>query len=71
MAATKNTAKAPEKLIPIYLPLLEDEAGVGEVDQRVTITINGINKILPRGEHIEVTLSEYAALVDSGKFSKL
>ena len=67
----KTTAQAPEKLIPIFLPLLEDDGGLGEVSQRETIIINGVNKILPRGEHIEVTLAEYIVLRDSGKFPKL
>ncbi len=77
MAATKTSAekstvaKTPETLIPIFLPLLDDEFGVGEVDQRVTVTINGENKILPRGEHIEVTLTEYNAIIESGRFGKI
>lgn len=75
MAATRNTAaeaaKTPESLIPIILPMLDDEGGVTEVDQRVNVTINGVNKILPRGERIEVTLAEYEALRSSGRFGQI
>lgn len=70
--ATK-TAAAPKKeaLIPVYLPLLPDDNGVGEVDQRVIVTVNGVNKILVRGQHIKVTVAEYEALHNSGRFDKL
>jgi DNA topoisomerase-3 len=53
------------------LPLLPDDNGVGEVDQRVTVTVNGVNKILVRGQHIKVTVAEYEALHNSGRFDKL
>jgi hypothetical protein len=70
--ATK-TAAAPKKenLIPVYLPLKPDDSGVGEVDQRETITVNGVNRILVRGQHNKVTVSEYEALYNSGRFDKL
>jgi hypothetical protein len=70
--SAKASAAAPEVgLIPIYLPLLPDDNGVGEVDQRVTVTVNGVNKILVRGQHIKVTVAEYEALHNSGRFDKL
>ena len=76
MSETKRattTAAAPKKeaLIPVDLPLLPDDNGVGEVDQRVTVTVNGVNKILVRGQHIKVTVAEYEALHNSGRFDKL
>ena len=51
--------------------MLPDDNGVGEVDQRVTVTVNGVNKILVRGQHIKVTVAEYEALHNSGRFDKL
>ena len=73
MSETMNAAKnnQAERLIPIRLPLLPDEGGVSEVDQRVVVTLNGVNKILPRGEMIEVTPEEYEVLYNSGRFGML
>ena len=76
MTETKRgakTAAAPKKseLIPIYLPMLPDDNGVGEVDQRVTVTVNGVNRILLRGQTIKVTREEYEALYNSGRFERL
>lgn len=68
-----KTAAAPKKenLISIYLPMLPDDNGVGEVDQRVTVTVNGVNRILLRGQTIKVTRDEYEALYNSGRFERL
>lgn len=66
-----TAAKTDGGMIQIYLPLLPDEVGVGEVDQRVTVTVNGVNRILPRGEMISVTPQEYEILRNSGRFGKL
>lgn len=73
MSETRNEAKVKQEktLIPIYLPLLPEEAGVTEVDQRVVVTLNGVNKILPRGQMIEVTPEEYEVLHNSGRFDRL
>lgn len=75
MSETKRGAKAvaPKKpeLISIYLPMLPDDNGVGEVDQRVTVTVNGTNRILLRGQTIKVTREEYEALYNSGRFERL
>ena len=76
MTETKRgakTAAAPKKeyLISIYLPMLPDDNGVGEVDQRVTVTVNGVNRILLRGQTIKVTREEYEALYNSGRFERL
>lgn len=67
----RSAAEKNENLISIYLPLLPDDNGVGEVDQRVTVTVNGVNKILPRGQMIKVTCEEYEALYNSGRFERL
>lgn len=76
MTETKRgakTAAAPKKenLISIYLPMLPDDNGVGEVDQRVTVTVNGVNRILLRGQTIKVTREEYEAMYNSGRFERL
>lgn len=75
MTETKRGAKtvAPKKseLISIYLPMLPDDNGVGEVDQRVIVTVNGTNRILLRGQNIKVTRAEYEALYNSGRFERL
>ena len=76
MTETKRgakTAAAPKKenLISIYLPMLPDDNGVGEVDQRVTVTVNGVNRILLRGQTIKVTREEYEALYNSVRFERL
>ena len=56
---------------PAYLPLLPDEGGADVVDQRVVVTINGENIIVPRGEWIEVTPEVYEVLQNSGRFERL
>lgn len=73
MSETRNEAKVKQEktLIPIYLPLLPEEAGVTEVDQRVVVTLNGVNRILLRGQTIEVTPEEYEVLHNSGRFDRL
>lgn len=73
MSATKAKVVEQESsnLIPIYIPLLPDDGGVTDVDQRITVTVNGVNRILPRGERVEVTLEEYEALYNSGRFERL
>lgn len=73
---TAKTAKASAGaqevgLIPIYLPLLPDEVGVGEVDQRITVTVNGVNRILLRGQTVYVTREEYESLYNSGRFERM
>lgn len=62
--------KAPN-LITIYIPMLPEEDGVTEVDQRVTVTLNGENRILLRGQPIEVTPEEYEILYNSHRFERL
>lgn len=78
MSETKRPAKTakaePAKeigLIPIYIPMLPDEAGVGEVDQRVNVTINGVNRIVLRGQTVYVTPAEYEDLYNSKRFERL
>jgi hypothetical protein len=63
----KNT----EAKIPIFLPLLPDEGGSVEVDQRVNVEINGKTTIIMRGEHCEVTMPVYEALYNSGRFGRM
>lgn len=71
--ATKAAPKAVKKprLITIYIPMLPEEDGISEVDQRVTVTLNGENRILLRGEPIEVTPEEYEILYNSQRFERL
>lgn len=72
MATTKNEAvKAGPELIPIYIHRLPDDDGAVEIDQRITVTVNGVNRILPRGERIEVSLAEYEILRNSCRFDIL
>lgn len=76
MSETKRSAKAESEqkevgLIPIYIPMLPDEAGVGEVDQRITVTVNGVNRILLRGQTVYVTREEYEDLYNSKRFERL
>lgn len=74
MPEAKKTEKQVENtvtLIPIYIPLLPDDDGVTEVDQRITVTVNGVNRILLRGQTIEVTPEEYEALYNSQRFDRL
>ena len=71
---TKPVAKAAPKtsdMISVYIPMLPDDNGVGEVDQRVTVTVNGVNKIIPRGQTVKVTREEYESLYNSGRFERL
>lgn len=70
-AAKSNVANAQQNLIPVFLQRLPDEGGVSEVDQRVTITVNGVNTILPRGEMIYVTPEQYEILYNSGRFEHM
>ncbi len=78
MSETKRTVKPAakaalksENLISIYLPLKPDDNGIGEVDQRETVVVNGVNRILLRGQTIKVTRDEYEAIVNSGRFERL
>lgn len=74
MAEAKKTVKQPEetvKLIPIYIPLLPDDDGLTETDQRINVIINGENRILLRGQTIEVTIKEYEDLYNSKRFDRL
>ncbi len=57
--------------IPVYLPMLPDEGGADVVDQRVVVTINGENIIIPRGEQVEVAPEIYEILQNSGRFERL
>lgn len=68
---SENKSVKDPGLISIYLPLLPEEGGVAEVDQRVPVTINGENRILLRGQTIEVTLEEYEVLYNSHRFERL
>lgn len=56
--------------IPIQLPLLQRE-GSGEVDQTVTITINGKQHVFNRGERVELTPDEFMILRSSGRFPEV
>lgn len=74
MPEAKKTVKTVEntvKLIPIYIPMLPDDDGVTEVDQRITVTMNGVNRILLRGQTVEVTPEEYEILYNSQRFDRL
>ena len=72
MAAAKSrVVDAHQHLIPVFFQRLPDEGGVSEVDQRVTITVNGVNTILPRGEMIYVTPEQYEILYNSGRFEHM
>ena len=77
MSETRKTVKAKAGadknvgLIPIYIPMLPDEVGVGEVDQRVNVTINGVNRIVLRGQTVYVTPAEYEDLYNSKRFERL
>lgn len=72
MAGTKaRTVVEGQNLIPVFLQKLPDEGGVSETDQRVTVTVNGVNTILPRGEMIYVTPEQYEILYNSGRFEHM
>lgn len=68
MATKANTVK---NKIPVYLPMLPDEGGADRVDQRVVVTFNGTNIIVPRGEMVEVTPEVYEILHNSGRFERV
>lgn len=73
---TTKTAKAETEqkdvgLIPIYIPMLADEVGIGEVDQRLNVTINGVNRIVLRGQTVYVSPAEYEDLYNSKRFERL
>ncbi len=63
--------QAEHKKIPVYLPMLPDEGGSERTDQRVIVTINGSNIIIPRGETVEVTPEVYEVLHNSGRFERV
>ena len=70
MATATKTVEVHSK-IPVYLPLLPDEGGADKVDQRVVVTVNGTNIIIPRGETVEVTPAVYEVLHNSGRFERV
>lgn len=67
----KMPAVEQEPRVKVYLPLLEDEGAAGSVDQTVPITINGKTLIIKRGEKVELPVSYYIVLKESGKFPNL
>lgn len=68
---SRKNKKVNEAVIPVFLQLLPDDDGVGETDQRVVITVNGENKIIPRGERVYVTPEEYEILFNSGRLGHM
>ncbi len=70
MATTTKTVEVHSK-IPVYLPMLPDEGGADKVDQRVVVTLNGSNIIIPRGETVEVSPAVYEILHNSGRFERV
>ena len=71
MATRAQNAVNTEAKIPVYLPLLPDEGGSVEVDQRVNVEINGKTTVIERGKYSEVSLPVYEALYNSGRFERL
>ncbi len=68
MTTKTNTVQSK---IPVYLPMLPDEGGADRVDQRVVVTFNGTNIIIPRGETVEVSPEVYEILHNSGRFERV
>lgn len=68
--ATASPAQQGKEMVDIWLRPLDKE-GTGEVDQSVTVTINGKPMRIMRGENTQVTPEMYLILKQSGRFSEL
>ena len=58
----KEKSGPTEPTVSVCLPLLEDEGSDVEIDQTVTVTINGNVTQIKRGEHVEVKVPVYLQL---------
>lgn len=68
--ATATPAVQGKEMVDIWLRPLDKE-GTGEVDQSVTVTINGKPMRIMRGENVQVTPEMYLILKQSGRFPEL
>lgn len=68
--ATASPAQQGKEMVDIWLRPLDKE-GTGEVDQSVTVTINGKPMRIMRGETAQVTPEMYLILKQSGRFPEL
>lgn len=68
--ATAALASQGQEMVDIWLRPLDKE-GTGEVDQSVTVTINGKAMRIMRGENAQVTPEMYLILKQSGRFPEL
>lgn len=59
-----------QEMVDVWLQPLDKE-GTGEVDQSVTVTVNGKEVKFNRGEHTQVTPEAYLILKESGRFPEL
>lgn len=67
---TATPAVQGKEMVDIWLRPLDKE-GTGEVDQSVTVTINGKPLRIMRGENAQVTPEMYLILKQSGRFPEL
>lgn len=57
----ENEAKF-EPTVRVYLPVKEDQASDLAVDQTETVTINGVNTRIKRGEYVDVKVPVFLQL---------
>ncbi|MDD3411576.1 MAG: hypothetical protein PHY12_12295 [Eubacteriales bacterium] len=60
-----------EPVVGIYLPLLENDTTSGNVDQSVTVEVNGKIWRIERGQHVEVPREVFIVMKESGRFENL
>ena len=62
MAAQKKTSIALEPVVRVFIPLAEDAAGEGKVDQTENVIINGKVTQIRRGEYVDVKVPVFMQL---------
>jgi len=62
MATQKKTTVAIEPVVRVFIPLAEDAAGEGKVDQTENVIINGRVTQIRRGEYVEVKVPVFLQL---------
>lgn len=71
---TETVTDSSETLVPVYLPLLEEDKP-GTVDQTVVVKVEGKNHnnpfIIQRGQHVQIPVWAFEVLAHSGRFSNL
>ena len=62
MSTPKKNGIALEPVVRVFIPLMEDAAGEGKVDQTENVIINGKVTQIRRGEYVDVKVPVFLQL---------